>query len=1063
MKKLCLLVLLFSISSTVSQNIDFSKLKDIKARSIGPAGMSGRVTAIDVITNNPAIIYIGTASGGVWKSESGGVDWSPIFDKEAVASIGAIAIQQSNPDVIWAGTGEGNPRNSLTGGYGLYKSIDAGHSWQLVGLEHTRNIHKIIIDKNNPNTVYVGAIGSPWGAHPERGVYKTTDGGKTWEKSLFVNNATGCADLVVDSSNPNKLIAAMWQHERKPWTFTSGGEGSGMYITYDGGDNWKKITDKEGLPKGNLGRIGLAIAPSNPKIIYALVEAKKNALYKSIDGGLTWKMTNNRSSGRGGEGIGNRPFYYSDIFVDPINAQRIYSVFTYVNVSDDGGKSFKQLMPAYGTSKGVHPDHHAWYIHPKNPNFMIDGNDGGLNITHDKGKTWRFVENLPIAQFYHINVDMDFPYNVYGGMQDNGSWVGPAYVLKSQGIRNSYWQELMFGDGFDVVPDPKNNRYGYGMSQQGYVARYDRKTGYTKGIQPTHPNNVKLRFNWNSAIAMSPIDQETIYFGSQFVHQSTDKGFTWNIISPDLTTNNKDKQQQHESGGITLDATGAENHCTILAIEPSKFDKKTLWVGTDDGKIQLTRDGGKTWKNIASTIKKMPKNAWVAQIKTSKFVEGEAYVVVNNYRQFDFKPYLYHTTNFGKTWTNILKDKSEIFGYTLSIVQDLEAPNLLFLGTEYGLYMSIDKGENFTKFTHNYPTVSTMDMAIHPREHDLVIGTFGRAAYVIDDIRPLREMAKNGQQILDKSLHLFTPPSAFITQNQQPTGTRFAANAIFNGENRARGAAIRYSINTPEKTDEKSKDAVKTDSISLQIFTADNRLIRSIKQKAPTENGVHKIYWYLNEKGVKYPSRKLQKNNHGEPGGVTVLPGTYTLKMQFGNETATQKIKVGYDPRVVITSTVLQDKYTLLKIIEKKINAVATATTQLAESKKIVKDYQQQLKAQNNNKQYDSLLTTQTTIIKKIDGLLDDVLGKKDDRQGITATEFPSTISYLYKAGYYVRALQQSPGKTEKTMLNNADKKIATVIAKINEFYATDWTAYQQQMEAVKLSPFKETATLEYQ
>lgn len=1056
-------MLLFSISSTVSQNIDFSKLKDIKARSIGPAGMSGRVTAIDVITNNPAIIYIGTASGGVWKSESGGVDWSPIFDKEAVASIGAIAIQQSNPDVIWAGTGEGNPRNSLTGGYGLYKSIDAGHSWQLVGLEHTRNIHKIIIDKNNPNTVYVGAIGSPWGAHPERGVYKTTDGGKTWEKSLFVNNATGCADLVVDPSNPNKLIAAMWQHERKPWTFTSGGVGSGMYITYDGGDNWKKITDKEGLPKGNLGRIGLAIAPSNPKIIYALVEAKKNALYKSIDGGLTWKMTNNRSSGRGGEGIGNRPFYYSDIFVDPINAQRIYSVFTYVNVSDDGGKSFKQLMPAYGTSKGVHPDHHAWYIHPKNPNFMIDGNDGGLNITHDKGKTWRFVENLPIAQFYHINVDMDFPYNVYGGMQDNGSWVGPAYVLKSQGIRNSYWQELMFGDGFDVVPDPKNNRYGYGMSQQGYVARYDRKTGYTKGIQPTHPNNVKLRFNWNSAIAMSPIDQETIYFGSQFVHQSTDKGFTWNIISPDLTTNNKDKQQQHESGGITLDATGAENHCTILAIEPSKIDKKTLWVGTDDGKIQLTRDGGKTWKNIASTIKKMPENAWVAQIKTSKFVEGEAYVVVNNYRQFDFKPYLYHTTNFGKTWTNILKDKSEIFGYTLSIVQDLEAPNLLFLGTEYGLYMSIDKGENFTKFTHNYPTVSTMDMAIHPREHDLVIGTFGRSAYVIDDIRPLREMAKNGQQILDKSLHLFTPPSAFITQNQQPTGTRFAANAIFNGENRARGAAIRYSINTPEKTDEKSKDAVKTDSISLQIFTADNRLIRSIKQKAPTENGVHKIYWYLNEKGVKYPSRKLQKNNHGEPGGATVLPGTYTLKMQFGNETATQKIKVGYDPRVVITSTVLQDKYTLLKIIEKKINAVATAATQLAESKKIVKDYQQQLKAQNNNKQYDSLLTTQTTIIKKIEGLLDDMLGKKDDRQGITATEFPSTISYLYKAGYYVRALQQSPGKTEKTMLNNADKKIATVIAKINKFYATDWAAYQQQMEAVKLSPFKETATLEYQ
>ena len=519
MKKLTLLTLFIS-TIVFSQQLDLEKLKNIKPRSIGPAGMSGRVTAIDVVTNQPDIIYAGTASGGLWKSESGGIDWKPIFDDQAVASIGSVAIQQSNPDVIWAGTGEGNPRNSLTGGYGLYKSLDAGNTWKLVGLEKTRNIHKIIIDKDNPNTVYVGAIGSPWGEHPERGVFKTTDGGKTWKKSLFVNNKTGCADLVVDPSNPNKIIAAMWEHQRKPWTFNSGGEGSGMYITYNGGDDWKKLTSKDGLPKGNLGRVGLAIAPSNPKFVYALVEAKKNALYKSEDGGFKWKKVNDKSSGRGSGGIGNRPFYYSDIFVDPINENRIYSVFTYVNVSEDGGRSFKQLMPAYGTSLGVHPDHHAWWIHPTDPNFMIDGNDGGLNITRDRGKTWRFVENLPLAQFYHINVDMEFPYNVYGGMQDNGSWIGPAYVLKSQGIRNSYWQELMFGDGFDVIPDPKNSRFGYGMSQQGYVARYDRKTGNTKVIRPTHPNpDVKLRFNWNSAIALSPIDNETLYFGTQFVHR----------------------------------------------------------------------------------------------------------------------------------------------------------------------------------------------------------------------------------------------------------------------------------------------------------------------------------------------------------------------------------------------------------------------------------------------------------------------------------------------------------------------------------------------------------------
>ena len=1071
--------MLFSIS-IAAQQIDTSFLKNIKTRSIGPAGMSGRVTAIDVVTNNADIIYVGTASGGLWKSESGGINWTPIFDKQNTMSIGAVAIQQSNPDVIWVGTGEGNPRNSLTGGYGLYKSLDAGKTWKLVGLEKTRNIHRIIIDKDNPNTVYVGAIGSPWGEHPERGVFKTTDGGKTWSKSLFVNNKTGCADLVVDPTNPNKLIAAMWEHRRKPWTFNSGGEGSGMYITYDGGENWKQITEKDGLPTGNLGRMGLAIAPSNPKFVYALVEAKKNALYKSEDGGINWKMINDKSSGRGSGGIGNRPFYYSDIHVDPKNENRIYSVFTYVNISEDGGKSFKQLMPAYGTSVGVHPDHHAWWIHPEDPNYMIDGNDGGLNITRDRGKTWRFAENIPVAQFYHINVDNEFPYNVYGGMQDNGSWAGPAYVLKDQGIRNSYWQELMFGDGFDVVPDPKNSRFGYAMSQQGNVGRYDRETGNTKMIRPTHPNiEIKLRFNWNAAIAMDPIDNETIYFGSQFVHKSTDKGHTWEIISPDLTTNNPEKQKQHESGGITMDATGAENHCTILAIEPSSLDKNTIWVGTDDGNIQLTLDGGETWTNVSKNIKKMPSEAWIPQIRASKFTKGEAYVIVNNYRQFDFTPYLYRTRDFGKTWENLLDRKDETFGYTLSVIQDLEQPNLLFLGTEYGLYISIDEGKNWTKWTNNYPNVSTRDLVIHPREHDLVIGTFGRAAYVLDDIRPFRAIAKEGTQLLNKTLYVFEPPAAFITQNQQPTGTRFGANAIFNGENRAKGAIITYSINNPEtkkiavQTEKKIKEtntvlskeekpAIKFDSIIFQVFNADNKLIRTIKQKAPKENGIHKIYWSLNEKGKQRPSRSKPRKNSSEPRGVTVLPGTYTIKIHFGNETATETIEVAYDPRVEMPLEVLKNKYNLLKQLEDKIGIAGKATQHLLESKEIVEDYQKRIKAQKKKEKYKDLLKSHTEIITTINGLLDDMLGKEDKRQGITATEFPSTISYLYTANRYVNSLMQNPGITETTLIKNADIKVNEVITKINEFYKTDWINYKNSVENLKLSPFETVNKLEY-
>jgi len=1075
MKKAILLIFLIPFLG-FTQQLDLEKLKNLKPRAIGPAGMSGRVTAIDVVTNNPAIIYVGTASGGLWKSESGGVDWEPIFDDQAVASIGAVAIQQSNPDVIWAGTGEGNPRNSLTGGYGLYKSLDAGKTWKLVGLEKTRNIHRIIIDKNNPNIVYVAAIGSPWGEHPERGVFKTTDGGKTWTKSLFVNNKTGAADLVVDPTNPNKLIAAMWEHSRKPWTFYSGGEGSGMYITYDGGDNWKKLTHEDGLPKGNLGRIGLTISPSNPKIVYALIEAKKNALYKSEDSGFSWKMVNNKSSGRSGGGIGDRPFYYSDIHVDPLNENRIYSVFTYINVSEDGGKSFKQLMPAYGTSKGVHPDHHAWYIHPTNPNFMIDGNDGGLNITHDRGKTWRFVENLPVAQFYHISVDNEFPYNVYGGMQDNGSWIGPAYVLKSQGIRNSYWQELMFGDGFDVIPDPKNSRYGYGMSQEGSVGRYDRVTGNTKMIRPTHPDaDVKLRFNWNSAIAMNPIDEETIYFGSQFVHKSTDKGYTWEIISPDLTTNNKDKQKQHESGGITMDATGAENHCTILAIEPSSLDANLIWAGTDDGNIQLTQNGGESWTNISTNIKNMPKEAWIAQIRASKFNKGEAYVVVNNYRQFDFKPYLFRTRDYGKTWENLVEGKPETFGYVLSVVQDLEEPNLLFLGTEYGLYISIDEGKNWTKWTNDYPTVSTMDLAIHPREHDLIIGTFGRAAYVLDDIRPLRATAQKGSQVLNETLYLFTPPTAYITQNQEPTGTRFGANAIFNGKNRAYGAMITYSINNPDsgkkeevstekkkKSIKSEKPAIKFDSIYFEVFNTKNERIRSIKKKVPEKNGVHRMYWYMDEKGKSRPSRRLAKKNGYEPSGVRVLPGNYTIKIHFGNKTASEKITVVYDPRVEMPFDVLKAKYDLLKELETKTDIAGKATQELLKSKAIVEDYQKRIKDKDDKEIYENELKYQEETLKKINGLLDDMLGKEDKRQGITATAFPSTASYLYTARRYVGSLLQKPGATENNLVKNADLKVSAVISKINAFYKIDWVNYKKSVEKLELSPFEEVEELKY-
>ena len=1045
MKKLSILV--FFIASAIgAQQLDIEKLKGMKTRAIGPAGMSGRITAIDVVTTQPDIIYAGAASGGVWKSESGGVDWKPIFDKQAVASIGAITIQQSNPDVIWVGTGEGNPRNSLNGGYGIYRSLDAGATWQLMGLEKTRNIHRIIIDKDNPNTVYVGAIGSPWGEHPERGVFKTTDGGKTWTKSLFVNNKTGAADLVVDPSNPNKLIAAMWEHRRKPWTFNSGGEGSGLYITYNGGETWTKKTDEDGLPKGNLGRIGLSFAPSNPKVVYALVEAKKNALYKSEDGGIKWKMINDKSD------IGNRPFYYSDLFVDSKNENRVYSVFTYVNVSDDGGKSFKQLMPAYGSDAGVHPDHHAWWIHPENPSYMIDGNDGGLNITKDKGKTWRFVENIPVGQFYHIAYDMEYPYNLYGGMQDNGSWAGPAYVLKAQGIRNSYWQEISFGDGFDVVPDPENSRYGYTMSQQGSVSIYDRVTGNNKTIIPTHPDpDVKLRFNWNSAIAIDPFDSKTIYFGSQFVHKSTNKGHEWNLISADLTTNDPEKQKQHESGGITMDATGAENHCTILAITPSPVEKGVLWVGTDDGQIQISRNGGETWTNVSPKGKNFLKGGWVNQIKASTFNAGEAYAVINNYRNFDFKPYLYRTSDYGKTWESLLDKQTEAFGYSLALIQDPIEKKLLFLGTENGLYVSIDEAKTWNKWTNNFPTVPTMDLAIHPREHDLDIATFGRSMYVLDDIRPLRTLATEGAQELNKTLKVYPAPKAFLNQTQQPTGSRFGGNALFNGENRERGAMLSYSITKP-KSDAKSDKKI-ADSITLNVYNTQNELIRTIKQKAPKESGLHRTFWGMAEKGVRGPSRRAASKNQREPRGLTVFPGDYKVVFHYAGAKDSTTVSVAYDPRVEMPLSVLNTKYDLLKKLEAKTELAGKATDKLTKSKEIAEQYKKQLKG---HKEYKDAYKATDSILKSINNLIDTMVGKVDKRQGITRSPDPTPISYIFIARRYIGSLLQAPGKTEMQLVKNADEKMEQIMNEINTFYKNDWPVYRSQIEALNLTLFKE-------
>ncbi|KAA3630576.1 MAG: hypothetical protein DWQ02_17900 [Bacteroidetes bacterium] len=559
---------------------------------------------------------------------------------------------------------------------------------------------------------------------------------------------------------------------------------------------------------------------------------------------------------------------------------------------------------------------------------------------------------------------------------------------------------------------------------------------------------------------MDPFDQTTIYFGSQFVHKSDDQGFTWDIISPDLTTNDPEKLKQYETGGLTLDDSGAENYCTILAIEPSSLEKDMIWVGTDDGRVHLTMDGGTTWEDVSPHGFGMPKGGWVAQIRASRYKKGEAYVIVNNYRNFDFKPYLFRTRDFGQSWESLVEEK-QIPGYTLSLAQDLEEPNLLFLGTEYGLYFSIDEGKEWTKWTHGFPTVSTMDLAIHPREHDLVIGTFGRAAYVLDDIRPLRALANQGTGMLDRQLVLFDPPSAFINQYQQPSGTRFGANAIFNGENRRGGANICYLINKPDKKKQESKkkegesESAPLDSIKLQVYSAEGTLIRTLTRKTPEKNGLHKIQWYLNEKGVARPSRSNRGRRGGEPGGVTVLPGKYMLKMTFGDQVDSTFIDVAYDPRVEMPYEVLRAKYDMLKELEGVTSVATDAANKLKSSLKILNDYKKRIEAEEDKETYEELLKKHKVLKDTINVFLDEMFGKENKKQGFARQKTPSTISYLYTASRYVRSLEQKPGRTQEVLIKNAKDKLSVLLEKINGFYATEWPEYQKEVEALKLSPFK--------
>jgi photosystem II stability/assembly factor-like uncharacterized protein len=844
--------------------IDSEMFSGLEARSIGPAIMSGRIAALDAVSEVGRLtIYVGSASGGVWKSVNGGTTFKPIFDKYT-QSIGAVSIDPTNSKTVWVGTGESWVRNSVSVGDGIYKTTDSGENWEHVGLKDSERIARILVDPQHTDTVYACATGHLWNSSAERGVFKTTDGGKTWQKILFVNEDTGCAMIAMDPQDSKILYASMWQFRRKPYIFTSGGPGSGLFKSTDGGTTWKKLT--KGMPEGELGRISIAVSSSRPSTVYSVVEAKKTALLRSDDLGETWTEVNS------GQQMVERPFYFATLYVDPKDYNRVYKPSTGLAVSDDGGKTFS------GIAGGVHSDYHAMWINPNNPEQIFVGTDGGLYTSGDRGNSWTFVSNLPLSQFYHVSFDMEQPYNVYGGLQDNSSWYGPSRA--SGGIQNRHWHNVYGGDGFWVFVDPTDFDYVYAEYQGGNLARVNRKTFETKEIKPfPDAGEKKFRFNWNSPIHVSSIQKGTIYFGSQFLFRSRDHGNSWERISPDLTTNDPNKQKQEESGGLTVDNSDAEAHTTIYAINESPKNGNLIWVGTDDGNLQITRDGGKTWTNVVRNVPGLPPNTWVSTLEAGHFDEGTAYVTFDGHAGGDMKTYVYKTTDFGRTWQSLTT--SDITGYAHVVKEDLVNPNLLFVGTEMGLFISLDGGKQWAQFKGgNFPSVAVRDMAVHPRESDLIIATHGRGIWIIDDITPLRALTP--EVISKEATFIESKPSVMTIPGSD---NWFSGDSEFVGRSAPESAVITYY---------QKKRHIFGD-LKFEIYDSNGKLVSTIP--GSKRRGLNRVEWSMRLKAPKVPPAAGLVPNFFSFVGPRVLDGTYTVKMIKGKDTYTTQLKLVPDPR----------------------------------------------------------------------------------------------------------------------------------------------------------------------
>jgi photosystem II stability/assembly factor-like uncharacterized protein len=1012
-------LLVCSVPAQQPARFDAGTISGLPARNIGSAAMSGRISAVAAYRDSGRLtVFVGAASGGVWKSVNGGTTYKPVFDNSDVQSVGAIAVDPANPKMVWVGTGESWMRNSVSIGDGVYKSTDGGENWTNVGLKDTEHIAKILVNPKDGMRVLVCATGPAWSDGNSGGVYRTSDGGKTWHKTLAgVNPSTGCGMLAQSPLEPDTVYASTWDFRRQPWTFRSGGPGSGIFKSSDGGEHWMEINqgNAQGLPDKPYGRIALAVAPSKPNVVYAMIESKQSALFRSDDGGRNWVRLD------ASQFMVWRPFYFANLIVDPGNENKVFKVNGPLLASVNGGKSFSSVANA------AHGDFHDVWIDPGDANVVIAGDDGGLWNSVDGGTRWEHVMNLPVSQFYHVSVDNNIPYRVYGGLQDNSSWVGDSSY--PGGVTNSRWENMYNGDGFWMWEDPADPNYIYAEYQGGEIGRVNRTTHETRSIKP-YPQygEKKLRFNWNTPIQISPNEKGTIYLGAQFLFRSRDHGQSWERISPDLTTNDPEKQRQEESGGVTIDNSSAEMNTTIYSISESPKNEQVIWVGTDDGNLQITRDGGKRWENVAGKVPGMSGNTWVSWVEASRHSESAAYAVFDRHMFGDMKPHVYKTTDYGKTWQPLGVQESGVRGYGHVLKEDTVNPDLLFLGTEFGLWISVDGGQRWAQYKgSNFPAVAVRDLQIQSGTSDLVLATHGRGIWIVDDISPLRAM--NAKIMAEDAAFLPLPAAV---QWMETNGGWAEGDATYTGPGKPGEAAIPYYQRARHIFGD----------LKIEILDSQGKTVGIVASSK--HRGVNRATWSMHVKPPRVPPAASAL--FGAAIGPRVFPGAYTVKMTKGDKVYTSQLNVVLDPRARFSLTDRKAQFDLATRLAATLNHMSWAVDSIIGIRDAANARSAEL-AEN-----DPLRRKLADLAEWADKVRSKIVATKEGGMITGEERLREYIGGLYGD---VNSYEGRPTDSQTARAEALRRELEDVIKEFADLTGRQLPDLNRQLEAKKLSPLK--------